>query len=116
MADVNANFERISRPTYNSYIEALTKLFVIENVNSWSPNIRSKTAIRSTSKKQFIDPSIAVASLGLNPEGLNKDLETAGFLFENLCMRDLSIYASRYGGRLSSIETGMILKWIALSA
>ena len=101
LEDINDNFESMSYPTYNSYIEALKKLFVIENIGVWSPNVRSKTAIRGTPKKQFVDPSIAVASLGLNPTGLDNDLETAGLLFENLCMRDLSIYANRYGGKLT---------------
>ena len=101
LGDINANFESMSLTTYYSYIEALKKLFVIENINAWSPNIRSKTAIRSTTKKQFIDPSIGVAALGLNPTSLNDDLETAGLFFENLCMRDLSIYSNRQGGRLT---------------
>ena len=101
LEDINDNFESMSYPTYNSYIEALKKLFVIENIGVWSPNVRSKTAIRGTPKKQFVDPSIAVASMGLNPTGLDNDLETAGLLFENLCMRDLSIYANRYGGKLT---------------
>ncbi|MDR2624644.1 MAG: DUF4143 domain-containing protein [Methanobrevibacter sp.] len=99
--DVQANFTNISQPTYYSYIDALKRLFVINNVPAWNPNIRSATAIRSSSKKGFIDPSIAVASLGLTPETLLYDLNTFGFIFENLCIRDLSVYSSPIGGTIS---------------
>ena len=99
--DVNSNFKAISQPTYHSYVDALTRLFVIDNVPGWSPNIRSSTAIRSGMKKEFVDPSIAVAALGLNPKSLLFDLKTFGFIFENLCMRDLSVYTNAIGGQLS---------------
>jgi len=79
----------------------LNKLFIIKNVPGWNPNLRSSTAIRSSSKKEFIDPSIAVASLGLTPEALLYDLNTFGFIFENLCIRDLSVYSSKVDGRIS---------------
>ncbi len=87
--DINANFMSISRPTYYSYVDALKKLFVIEDNPGWTPNIKSKSAIRSGNKKVFIDPSIAIAALNANPESMEKDLETFGFIFENLCIRDL---------------------------
>lgn len=99
--DIRANFADISAPTYYSYIDALTKLFVINNVPAWNPNIRSSTAIRSSSKKGFIDPSIAVAALGLTPEMLLYDLNTFGFIFENLCIRDLTVYSSLVDGKIS---------------
>ena len=101
LSDIKNNFEDISSVTYYSYINALKKLFVIDNVDAWSPNIRSKTSIRSISKKLFIDPSIAVASLDLNPKSLEEDLNTFGFIFENLCIRDLIIYTSPSDGVVS---------------
>ena len=99
--DIQANFTDISKPTYYSYIDALNRLFVINNVPAWNPNIKSATAIRSSSKKEFIDPSIAVAALGLTPEILLHDLNTFGFIFENLCIRDLTVYSSLADGKIS---------------
>ena len=99
--DINANFMDISRPTYYSYVDALKKLFVIEDNRGWSPNIKSKSAIRSGNKKVFIDPSIAVAALNANPKSMENDLETFGFIFENLCIRDLNVYTNSYGGKVS---------------
>jgi len=99
--DIQANFANISKPTYYSYIDALTRLFVISNVPAWNPRVRSATAIRSSAKKEFIDPSIAVASLGLTPETLLYDLNTFGFIFENLCIRDLTVYSSLIDGKIS---------------
>lgn len=103
IADINANFGDISKPTYYSYIDALKKLFVIEDIPGWSPNIRSKTAMRSGNKKIFIDPSIAIATLNMGPKTFNtlSGLKTFGFIFENLCIRDLSIYTSNHGGKIS---------------
>ena len=98
--DVAAN-ESISEPTFSEYINALEDLFIIDNIPAWNPSIRSKTAIRSKDKKNFIDPSIAVAALGTNPDGLLKDFKTLGFLFESLCIRDLKIYANSQGGLIS---------------
>lgn len=79
--------------TLYSYLDALKKIFVIEDSPAWNPNLRSKTAIRTTDTRYFIDPSIACAALGLGPNDLLHDLKTMGFLFENLCIRDLRIYA-----------------------
>ena len=84
--------DEISRPTLNSYIETLEKLFVIESVNATNLKMRSKTAMRTKPKKEFVDPSIAAAALELSPNDLIKDLNFFGFLFENLCIRDLKIY------------------------
>lgn len=101
LKDVNANDVGISEPTLYSYLNALTRLFVIEGVKAWCPAIRSASAMRATEKKEFIDPSIAVAALGLTPKKLLYDLNTFGFLFENLCIRDLRIYSSALGGEIS---------------
>ncbi|NLJ70594.1 MAG: ATP-binding protein [Clostridiaceae bacterium] len=84
--------------TLYSYVDALTKIFVIEDSPAWNPNLRSKAAIRTTDTRYFVDPSIAAASLGVGPEDLINDLNTMGFLFENLALRDLRVYAdSLYG-------------------
>lgn len=107
--DVNSN-TNLSESAYYEYINALNKLFVIEDIPAWNPSIRSKTSIRSTNKRMFIDPSIAVAALGLSPQLLSQDFETFGFLFENLCVRDLKIYASSLGGRITYYRDRMNLE------
>ena len=84
--------------TLYSYIDALKKIFVIEDAPAWNPNIRSKTAIRSTDTRYFIDPSIATAALGIGPKDLIQDLNIMGFLFENLAVRDLRIYSELLDG------------------
>lgn len=84
--------------TLYSYIDALKKIFVIEDAPAWNPNIRSKTAIRSTDTRYFIDPSIATAALGIGPKDLIQDLNTMGLLFENLAVRDLRIYSELLDG------------------
>ena len=100
--DVKNNFtEDISRPTLMDYLTTLEKLFVIENVNATNLHFRSKYALRTTPKKYFVDPSIATAILDMAPLDLINDLNTFGFVFESLCMRDLKIYAGRYGGEIS---------------
>ena len=91
----------ISKPTFLDYIEAFEKLYIVEDVPAWCPSIRSKKAIRATAKRNLIDPSIAVAALGVNPEYFNTDLKTLGFLFESLCIRDLKIYSSKMNGMMS---------------
>ena len=91
----------ISKPTYYSYIDALKALYIIEDVPAWCPAIRSKDTIRSSKKHNFIDPSLAVAALGLNPEYFNNDFKTLGFLFESLCIKDLKIYSSSMRGTVS---------------
>lgn len=99
--DVLANFMDISEPTLSSYLSALERLYVIEDIPAWCPSIRSATAIRSSKKKEFIDPSIAVASKALSPNILLQDLNTFGFIFECLCFRDLKVYSSAMGGHAS---------------
>ena len=93
-----ASGDTIDDKTLTSYTNALRKLFVIEDVLAWSPRLRSKTAIRSSSKRQFVDPAIAVAALGASPKDLFNDINTFGLLFESLCIRDLRIYAEALGG------------------
>ena len=77
---------------------ALKKIFVVEDMPAWNPNLRSKTAIRTSDTRYFTDPSIAVAALGIGPEDLINDLNTFGLLFECLCIRDLRIYADSIAG------------------
>ncbi len=101
LRDVTANFNDITSPTLFSYLDALEKLYVINDVPAWNPSIRSASAMRSGKKREFVDPSVAVASLGLTPEVLLQDLNTFGFIFENLCIRDLKAYSSAQGGSLS---------------
>ncbi len=99
--DVSANVESISRSTFDAYLTALERLFVIEDVEAWCPAIRSATTIRSGQKREFADPSIAIAALGLTPDYLEKDLKTFGFIFECMCIRDLKIYSQALNGKLS---------------
>ncbi len=101
LKDMRANFFDMSEATMYSYLNALNRLFVIDDVPAWSPSIRSATTIRSGNKKEFIDPSIAVAALGLSPDQLLLDLNTFGFIFETLCIRDLKVYSSSQGGTVS---------------
>ena len=86
--------------TVLSYINALKKIFVIEESHAWNPNLRSKTAIRSSDTRYFVDPSIAAATLGIGPNDLIKDLNTFGLLFECLCIRDLRVYAESINGNV----------------
>ena len=86
--------------TVLSYINALKKIFVVEEAPAWNPNLRSKTAVRTSDTRYFVDPSIAVASLGIGPKDLINDLNTFGLLFESLCIRDLRVYAESIKGRL----------------
>ena len=100
LKDINANYS-LGDTTYYDYIKALKKLYVIQDVDAWNPAIRSKSAIQASDKKEFVDPSIAVAALGVNPDYFNLDLKTFGFIFETLCIRDLRIYSSALGGKVS---------------
>ena len=98
--DVKANHD-IGESTFYEYINALENLFIINDIDAWSPAIRSRTTIQSSQKRNLIDPSIAVAAMGLSPEYFNRDFQTLGFLFESLCIRDLKIYSSAFDGRMS---------------
>ncbi|MDO4511660.1 MAG: DUF4143 domain-containing protein [Bacteroidales bacterium] len=99
--DVNEHLEGVSTTSFDAYLDALERLFVIQDVEAWSPAIRSASAIRRGSKREFVDPSIAVAALGLSPEALNTDLKTFGFLFECMAIRDLKAYSMSLGGSMS---------------
>lgn len=97
--DMIANdIDALSTDTVVSYINALKKIFVVEEMAAWNPNLRSKTAIRSSDTRYFTDPSIAAAALGIGPEDLLDDLHTFGLLFETMCVRDLRVYADAIGG------------------
>ena len=99
--DIKSNEEiNFSDDTVSSYIKALKSIFVIEDSNSWNPNLRSKAAIRTTDTRYFLDPSIACAALGIGPQDLENDLNTFGLLFENLVVRDLRIYADAIDGKV----------------
>lgn len=101
LADVSIEMENTAMSTFNDYVNALEKLFVIEDIEAWNPAIRSKTVIRSGKKRCFTDPSIAVAVMGASPQSLEIDLNTFGFIYECLCMRDLKVYSQALGGRLA---------------
>lgn len=98
IADLTTNSVGLSENTVYSYINALKRIFVIEDSMAWNPNLRSKTAVRTSDKRYFSDPSIATAALGLGPEDLINDLNTFGLMFETLCIRDLRVYADSIGG------------------
>lgn len=99
--DVIANDANISEATFFNYLNALERLFVIEDIPAWCPSIRSKSAIRASSKRGFVDPSLAAGVLNLSPSSLMNDLNTLGFLFESLAIRDLRVYSQKLGGRIS---------------
>ena len=102
IADVRQSNERTMDPkTFDDYMEALKDLYIIEDLPAWNPNIRSKTSIRSTQTRHFIDTSIACRALGVNPDDLKNDLESFGLFFEDFAVRDLSIYANAIGGTVS---------------
>lgn len=97
--DILANdSSSVNEDTVQTYIKALKKIFVIEDMPAWNPNLRSKSAIRTSDTRYYVDPSIATASLGLGPEDLLNDLNTFGLLFETLCVRDLRIFAESING------------------
>lgn len=99
--DISTNEDTpISEETVASYVDALRKIFVVEDMPAWNPNLRSKTAIRSSDTRYYIDPSIAAAALGIGPNDLINDLNTFGFLFKTLCVRDLRIFADSLGGEV----------------
>lgn len=98
-ADIANNDDgSINEETVATYVSALKKIFVVEDMPGWNPNLRSKTAIRSSDTRYFVDPSIAAAAIGIGPEDLLSDLKTFGFLFETLCVRDLRVFADALGG------------------
>ena len=116
LADVTASEDiSLSMNTFDDYIAALEKLFVIQDIDAWCPAIRSKTAIRSSPKRCFVDPSIAVAAMNVNAEALETQLKTFGFIFEQMCIRDLKAYTADFNSRISyyrdryGLEAGLVL-------
>ena len=102
LADVTGSEDvSLSMDTFDDYVTALEKLFVIQDIDAWCPAIRSKTAIRSAPKRCFTDPSIAIAALGLNAEVLETQLKTFGFIFEQMCVRDLRAYTADFDSHIS---------------
>lgn len=99
ISDVRQNNERtMDSKTFDDYMEALKDLFILDDIEAWNPNIRSKTSIRRTPTRHFIDTSIACRALSISPEDLMNDLESFGLFFEDMAVRDLSIYASSLNG------------------
>jgi len=98
--DVGAAENSVSEQSIRAYYEALRAIFAVEEQEAWQPSLRSKTRIRTSPKRHFADPSLAAAALGATPDMLAEDIRTAGFLFESLCFRDLSVYAETLGGKV----------------
>ena len=95
---ISNDTESLNEDTIASYINALKNIFVVEDMAAWNPNLRSKTSIRTSETRYYVDTSIAVAALGIGPKDLTNDLNTMGLLFETLCVRDLRVYAESIGG------------------
>lgn len=98
--DMKSDDGELDKDTFSKYILALQRLFVIEELEAWNPNLRSKTAIREKSTRHFVDPSIATSALGVGPKGLFADMNTFGFLFESLAVRDLRVYCDTIGANV----------------
>ena len=96
----NNDTTTLDEDTISSYLDALRKIFVVEDMPAWNPNLRSKTAIRTTDTRYFVDPSIATAALGLGPSDLMNDLNSMGFFFEAMCVRDLRVFAEALNGKV----------------
>jgi predicted AAA+ superfamily ATPase len=116
MDDMQVNESSITDKTLSSYLNALRRIFVVEDIPAWQPSLRSKTAIRTANKRQFVDPSIATAVMRTNAKGVLQDFTTFGFLFESLCTRDLRVYAQSVDGVVfhyrdkSELESDLIIK------
>ena len=100
LEDINST-NSITDKTLDDYIDVLEKLYIVDDLYGWCPNIRSKSAIRSGRKREFVDPSIAVAALNGTPEKYLDDLNTFGFIFETMCIRDLRVYSNALGGNVA---------------
>jgi uncharacterized protein len=114
--DIEATDISISEKTIGLYLNALRRIFVVEDLPAWSPSLRSKTAIRTSAKRHFVDPSIATAVMRINPEGVLNDFKSFGFLFESLCTRDIRVYAQAMDGDVfhyrdkSELEADLIVR------
>ncbi len=100
IGDVKANDVSMTDKTLEVYLRALRRLFVVEDIKAWQPSLRSKTGIRTSDKRQLVDPSIAVAALGIGPDAILEDFNYFGFLFESLCARDLRVYSEALRGKV----------------
>ncbi|GHU94484.1 ATPase AAA [Bacteroidia bacterium] len=115
-SDMETMDSGISEKTLVSYLNALRRIFVVEDLPAWQPSLRSKTAIRTSAKRHFVDPSLATAVMRANPDSILKDFETFGFFFESLCTRDMRIYAQANDGDVfhyrdkSELEADMIVR------
>jgi predicted AAA+ superfamily ATPase len=115
-ADIENRGGRVSDQTVRSYIDVLKKLYVIEEQTAWNPQIRSRARLRTTPKRHYTDPSLAAAALSVSPGELSGDIRTVGFLFESLCFRDVSVYASAIGGKVyyyrddADLEVDMVVQ------
>jgi predicted AAA+ superfamily ATPase len=98
--DAAAGEGELSEKTISSYLNALRRIFVVEDLPAWNPAMRSKTVLRTSPKRHFVDPSIAVAVLRASPDALLRDFNTFGLLFESLCIRDLRVYAQAADGEV----------------
>ena len=125
LQDIEGDESGMSAPTLDVYLNALRRIFVVEDQPAWSPSMRSRTAIRTASKRHFTDPSIATAVLRSTPKSLLEDFNSFGFLFESLCTRDMRIYAQANDGEVfhfrdkSGLESDMIValndgRWAAI--
>lgn len=123
--DVVVNEMTMSDKTYTSYMNVLKRIFVVEDSPAWQPSLRSKTAIRTSNKRHFVDPSIGIAALNASPADLMKDFETFGFYFESMCTRDIRVYAQAINGEVlhfrdrTGLEADIIVrlhngKWAAI--
>ncbi len=109
LADVKSNDTGFSDTTMYSYVNALRRIFLIEDIPAWKPSLRSKTAIRTSDKRQFVDPSIAAALMYVNVDSLLDDMTYFGFLFESLATRDLRIYIFHYHDK-SDLEADLVIR------
>ena len=115
LQDLKANDPTICEKTLSSYVNALRKIFLVEDVPAWSPSLKSRLAIRSAAKRQFVDPSVATAVLGATPRRLLNDFRSFGSLFESLCVRDMRVYAQPLDGEVrhyrhqTGLEVDMIV-------
>lgn len=125
LQDLKANDSSISEKTLSSYLNALRKIFLVEDVPAWSPSLKSRLAIRSAMKRQFVDPSVATAVLGATPRRLLNDFRSFGSFFESLCVRDVRVYAQTLDGEVrhyrdqTGLEADMIValkdgRWSAI--
>ena len=115
LQDLKTNDPTICEKTLSSYVNALRKIFLVEDVPAWSPSLKSRLAIRSAAKRQFVDPSVATAVLGATPRRLLNDFRSFGSLFESLCVRDMRVYAQPLDGEIrhyrdqTGLEVDMIV-------